>query len=260
MGQKNEHLYMHFRQDERQMVERSLDWVRRAADRDQLVVTPFLDPREQYILQTVARREPELVFFVDGGYPDAERRRAVVAPSYVAEDPGLFGLAFFRIETLGGGLEHPDVLGALLGLGIKREKIGDILPHGSGADVVVAEEIGEFIRLHVGQVGREHVTIKKISREELTLPEQRLAIRTVNVASMRVDAIVSEGFRLSRSKAALLIRNGRCKVNWVVVDKPDHLISEGDLISLRGFGRVRVESVDGTTRKGRTWVKLASFL
>ncbi|WP_124727698.1 RNA-binding protein [Staphylospora marina] len=256
----DEHLFMHFRPEERNVAERALDWASRASRRHCPVLTPFLDPREQFILQSVAGREPDLILQVDGGYPEAERKRAIIMPDWHPEDPGLFGLSFLRMESEAGErLEHPDVLGALSGAGIRREKIGDILPHRTGADVIVAEENGDYIRCQIGQVGRKHVTIMHISREELTLPEQRGMHRTANVASMRLDALVSEGFRVPRSQAALMIRTGRCKVNWAVEHRPDRTLEEGDLISLRGFGRIRVERIDGITRKGRLRVDLFAW-
>jgi RNA-binding protein YlmH len=254
-------ILMHFRPDERPFALRCLDWVERASNRNQMVLTPFLDPREQTILETIVRREPDLVFFADGGAADAERRRAVIAPDYYALDQAMFGLAFFRVESLSGKrLEHPDVLGALLGLGIKRDKLGDIYPHSDGADIVVAEELAEYIQMHVGQVGRQHVNIIEISREKLALPEQMQSVRSISVASLRLDAVVAESCRISRTKASMLVKNGKCKVNWKLVDQPDYPVEIGDLVSVRGFGRVRVESIDGTSKKGRIWIKIVSFI
>jgi RNA-binding protein YlmH len=261
LKQAHENILMHFRPDERPFVLRCLDWAERASNRNQMVLTPFLDPREQTILETIVRRHPDLVFFADGGAADSERRRAVIAPDYYAPDEHMSGLAFFRLESASGKrLEHPDVLGALLGLGIKREKTGDIYPHADGADIVVAEEMEEYVRMHVGQVGRERVNIIKISREELTPPEQAYAVRSISVASLRVDAVVAESCRISRTKASLLVKNGKCKVNWKLVDQPDYPVEAGDLLSVRGIGRIRVESIDGTSKKGRFWIKIVSFI
>lgn len=254
-------IFAHFRPEERPFIERFLDLIGRALDRYQPVTTSFLDPREQYILSTLARREPELVLFQDGGFPSAERKRAVVGPTYVTADPELFRLSFLRLETVSGRqLEHPDVLGAILGLGIKREKVGDIIPHSSGADVVIAREMCEFVRIQLGQVGRDHVTINEITRDELVLPEQKFSLRTVTVASLRVDALVSESYRISRAKASALIKNGKCKVNWKIVDQPDYSLETGDMISIRGYGRVRIESIEGLTKKGRNLIQIASFI
>ncbi|MBA4547542.1 RNA-binding protein [Thermoactinomyces intermedius] len=255
-----ENIFMHFRPEERPFVERSLDYVHRASDRNQLVVTPFLDPREQFILTSVVKREPDLLFCLDGGYPEAERKRALIVPDYYGENPEWTDLVFYRLETKDSKeLKHRDVLGALTGLGIKRNMLGDILPHGKGCDIIVAGEMAEYIFLGIGQVGRHRVSIRKINRAELTLPERNGKIRTASVASMRVDAVISEGYRVSRTKAASMVKSGKCKVNWKLVDQPDYPVAPGDLISLRGFGRLAVESIEGHSKKGRIWIKLSTY-
>ncbi|MBA4494231.1 RNA-binding protein [Paenactinomyces guangxiensis] len=262
MTNRESAIFAHFRRDEKPFVERSLDWIERALDKYQPVTTPFLDPREQYILRTLVQREPELLLLLDGGYSSAERCRAVVGPSsYLRNDPRLFRLSFLRLETKSGKpLEHSDVLGTILGLGIKREKVGDLHPHQSGCDIVIAEEMCEFVHNQLGQVGREHVNISKIARNEFILTEQKYSVRAVTLPSLRVDALVSEGYRISRAKAAAWIKNGKCKVNWKVVDQPDYPVEAGDLISLRGYGRIRIMSLDGLTKKRRNLVKIASFI
>lgn len=250
----------HFREEEGAFLERCFDWIQRSLTRYQPVVTPFLDPREQFILETLIRRELEVVSFKDGGFSTAERCRVVLGPDYLQEEPDLFHLAFLRLETRSGkSLDHPDVLGSLMGLGLKREKIGDILPHKFGCDVVIVGELSEFICTHLTQVGKEHVTLQEISHEELLVQQQAMTLRTVSVASLRVDAIVSEGLRLSRTKAAMLIKGGKCKVNWKVVDQTSFLIKEGDMISIRGYGRFRIKILDRLTKKGRKLVEIASY-
>lgn len=255
-----ENIFMHFRPEEHPFVERSLDYVHRASDRNQFVVTPFLDPREQFILASIVKRDPDLVLCLDGGYQKAERKRALIAPDYYGKNPKLLDLSFLRLETKDSRrLEHRDVLGALMGLGIKRNMLGDILPHDKGCDIIVAKEMAQYIFLGIGQVGRHRVSIRKINRAELTLPERNGKIRTASVASMRVDAVLSEGYRVSRTKAASMVKNGKCKVNWKLVDQPDYPVAPGDLISLRGFGRLAVESIEGHSKKGRIWIKLSAY-
>jgi RNA-binding protein YlmH len=259
MKKADERLFVHFRSDERPFVERVLDWVWLSSHRYQAVLTPFLDPRQQWIAETLTRREPDLIFLADGGTEGAERKRAVIGPEALMTDPG-FGLAFLRLKKARGGmLEHSDVLGALLGLGLKREKVGDIFPHEEGADVVVAEELLDFVSMQLTQVGREHVTVDVIERGELAVCKDRGEMRDISVASLRLDAVVAEGFRLSRAKAADLIRSGKCCLNWKLSDRPDELVGEGDVISLRGYGRACVESIGGISKKGRVRMKLEVF-
>jgi RNA-binding protein YlmH len=254
---KREALFAHFRPEERPFAERVLDWIYRAAEKYQPVQTPFLDPRQQFIVRSLVNREPDIGVWSDGGYEGAERGRMWVLPAHFPPDELPSGLAFLAIRPLSGReLKHPDVLGSLLGLGIKREKLGDLLLHPDGCHTVVADELANFIRLQLNRVGRETVSVEEISREDLVIPERDAIVQSITVASLRVDAVCAEGFRLSRSKASQLIKSGKCKVNWKVVDNPAETVAEQDMISLRGFGRLLVGKIDGRTKKGRYWVEV----
>lgn len=245
-------MFAHFRPEERSFAERVLDWVSRALEKYQPAQTPFLDPRQQFIVKSLVNREQDIGMWSDGGYQGAERCRMWVLPPHFSTDELPSGLAFLAIRPLSGReLKHPDVLGSLLGLGIKREKLGDLLLHADGCHAVVAEELADYVRLQLNRVGRETVTVEEIGREDLVIPQRRVITRSISVPSLRVDAVCAEGFRLSRTKAAQWIKGGNCKVNWKVIDNPSESIAEQDMISLRGFGRLHVGKIEGRTKKGR---------
>lgn len=253
-------IFMHFRPEERPFVERCLDWVESSSERSMVTTSPFLDPREQYIYQTICNRETDLVFQLDGGYSVAERKRAIMAPDYFFIEESWSDLAFLRIETTDRQpLEHPDVLGAVLGLGIKREMIGDLQPHSHGCDLVVAREMSDFLSLHLHSVGRKKVLVQTIARNQFFYSEPNMTAKTIITASLRLDSIVSDAFRMSRSKAQLLIKGKKCKINWKLVDQNDELVEPGDVISVRGMGRIRIICVERMTKKGRNVVQIASF-
>jgi RNA-binding protein YlmH len=248
-------LLMHFRQDEHAFVERALDWIERVVHRSQMVTTFFLNPRERYILETLVRRESDVQWQTEGGYPSAERQRMIISPSFVSIPDDWFArsVSFIRIEAKGKGeLDHPSVLGALLGLGIKREFLGDIHPHPQGCDCIVAFEMIDYICSQLHQVGKNDISVKVIDPNELQVVEAQYKTRLVVVSSMRLDVLIAEGHSLSRSKASMLIRNGKCKVNWQLVDSPSYMTEVGDMISLRGFGRVYVKGIEGSTKKGKS--------
>lgn len=260
MAKKEDAIYMHFRPEEHAFVDRCFDWMDQATRRSFHVLTPFLDPREQSILRMMVRRDSDLTVHFDGGWDEAERKRAIITPDYIAVNEEDFGLSYLRIETVTSQkLNHPDVLGALIGAGMKREKIGDINIHGKCCDIIIASELCDYVHLQVGQIGRQRVTIMDIVRGELVRSDLKVTSRTVSVASLRVDALVSEVFRISRTKASTLIKNNKCKRNWKTIDKPDEFVEPGDLISLRGFGRIRVESLEGISKKGRKWIKVITY-
>lgn len=258
MAKKEDVIYMHFRPEEHPFVDRCIDWMLQATRRQYHILTPFLDPREQEILKMMVNRDSDLMVQFDGGWHGAERKRAIITFDYLPVNEEDFDLSYLRFES-SQPLRHPDVLGALLGSGMKREKVGDINIAGNICDVIIASELCDYVQLQVGQIGRQRVTIKHIVRGELVRPEQKATTHTVSVASLRVDALLSEVFRISRTKASTLIKNKKCKRNWKIIDKPDELVEPGDLISLRGFGRIRVESFEGISKKGRKWIKVLSY-
>ncbi|PTX51946.1 RNA-binding protein YlmH [Melghirimyces profundicolus] len=257
---RKEDLFRHFRPDERMFVERVLDWVGQAEERYRPTLTPFLNPREQTISKMLVRRAPDLEITFDGGYSDAERKRAWILPPFIKEEDHRLTCLELEPADTSSKLKHPDVLGSLLGLGLKREVIGDILSPGPGCQIVVASEIAAFIRSQLNRVGRVSVHVKEIPKSHLRPPEQTTQSITASVASLRLDAVASEAFRLSRRKAATLIKSGKCRVNWKPTENPAEPVGEGDMISLRGHGRARVDETLGETRKNRLLIRLIRYL
>ncbi|SFS50252.1 RNA-binding protein [Marininema halotolerans] len=256
---KNEDLFHHFRVDEKMQVERSLDWIARAESRYESVLTPFLNPREQQILDMLVRRSQDLSVTFDGGYAEAERCRARIAPQYIDEED--FELAFLMVSSLAtaGELKHPDVLGSLLGLGMKRDKVGDLLSHREGCQMIVDRDMADYIRLQLSRVGKSTVRIHEIDRNQITAPIQETINMSISVASLRLDAVASDAFRITRSKVVTLIKNGRCQINWKTSENPAEPVKEGDILSLRGAGRAKVGEIQGRSKKGRLLVSLTRY-
>jgi len=256
-------IYEHFHPDEKAFVDRAWEWVSRAADRHETRRADFLDPRQAFILLSLANRRGDVAVRLDGGSPNAERKRALIAPDYVPledEPAGIAVLSIVSADRRIAELEHGDYLGAILGLGIKREKIGDLHVRPDGCHALVAEEIGEFLIGHLKQVHRLSVDVSLLPVSELKEVRPSLEEVTVTVASLRLDGVASDVFRLSRAKILAPIRAGHCKVNWKTVEDPSALLREGDVVSLRGFGRFKLLEVAGTTKSGRIRVKAGKFV
>ncbi|HZG55170.1 RNA-binding protein [Paenibacillus sp.] len=254
--------YEHFHPDEKPFVDKAAEWVEDAAVRKQTKRTDFLDPRQAFIVETLANREDGASVRTDGGYEGAERRRAIVAPDFLdpAYEPiGIVVLAVTSDDERIRELDHGDYLGAMLGLGVKRDKIGDIHVHEWGSHLLVAEEMAPFFSLHLSQVGRVRVFTDILPLDRLQGASQAIEELFCTVASLRLDGVVSEATRLSRAKAAAPIQAGRCKVNWKVEEDPSRQLKEGDVISLQGFGRYKILSVDGVSKKGRIRLKIGKF-
>lgn len=257
---KNRSLFVHFTKEEHAFVERAFDWVRKAQAHD-IVTTPFLDPRERDILESLVNRERDLLVQSQGGAPHAERQRVVLAPDYVVDIPmEKFGLTCFRVFTESESeLKHPDVLGALLGLGIRRDKLGDIYPTKEGADLVVASELKEFFLTELQKIGRERIRIEEIEMDELSKQLEETEEKSVTVSSLRIDVVLSAAHRLSRTLSTNMIKSGKAKLNWRIVEDPSTLVNEGDMLSLRQYGRTRISAICGNTKKGRIILKISSF-
>ena len=152
-------LYEHFSHDERDFVDKATDWVERASKFHDMKLTDFLDPRQVFILQSLVNRSQDVQVRFDGGYEAAERKRALIAPDYRyldEEDMGMQVLSITSDDQKISELEHGDYMGSLLGLGMKRGKIGDIQVLEDGCHTVVAAETG-FLSLQLNQVHRLHV-------------------------------------------------------------------------------------------------------
>jgi RNA-binding protein YlmH len=254
-------LYQHFRAQEHPFVERVLEWTERVRDRYEVIRTDFLDPRQMFIAQSLANREPGVYFAAFGGYEGAERMRGVFYPEYMEPAQEEFGVALLTVKGTNQflQLEHRDYLGSLLGLGIKREKFGDILVHEDGAQFVVAEEIVDYVRLHLNQVHRIRVIVEETALGNIRVPKQSFRSLTFTVQSPRLDAIVGDVYRLSRTKVVAPIQNGRVKVNFREVNDPSFHLQEGDIVSFKGFGRFKVIVIGGETKKGRIKMEVAIF-
>ena len=147
-------------------------------------------------------------------------------------------------------LSHRDYLGSLLGLGIDRGKVGDILVAEDTAVCFVAEEISPYIT----------AVLAEETEQAEDIPQRQTEARRLTVASMRLDAVASEAFHLARGKTQTLIHAEKAQVNWNIVTSTSHLLKEGDLVSLRGFGRFRVKEIGGRTKKDRIGLEIEKYV
>ncbi|WP_256760262.1 RNA-binding protein [Cohnella sp. WQ 127256] len=256
-------IYEHFHPDEKAFVDRAWEWVERAAERHETKRTDFLDPRQAHILFTLANRHPDAQVRLAGGSAQAERQRALVAPDYRVlddEDMGIVVLDISSEDRRISELDHGDYLGALLGLGIKRDKIGDLHVSDEGCHALIAEDIGNFLIGHMKQAHRIEVRVSVLPLAALREVKSTLEEQVLSVASMRLDGVASDVFRLSRTKILAPIKAGRCRVSWKPVEDPSHQLRAGDMVSMKGFGRFKVLDVEGVSKSGRIRVRIGKFV
>ncbi|WP_054027982.1 RNA-binding protein [Bacillus sp. FJAT-28004] len=256
-------IYDHFHPDEKPFVDRAEEWIERSAQQHELKRTDFLDPRQAQILTILANRNPDVNVRFDGGYDQAERRRAIIGPDYRSLDDESAGISVLAVNGPGQAqmeLDHGDFLGALLGLGIKRDRIGDIHVHEHFCHIIVMDEIADYLNIHLRQVHRINVLTDVFPLSELQTAMVKLEEMSLSVASMRLDGIASDVYRISRSKIVDPIRAGRCRVNWKSKEDPSEQLRAGDVVSFKGLGRFKILEVDGVTKKGRIRVKIGKFI
>jgi len=248
--------------EHRQCLAHLLDQVELAIKTWDLVISDFLSPPEWVEAQTIFQQLTEVHVIASGGYPQAERQRCGIARTELPLESDQVPLALLDIagNFLFDAATHRDFLGAILGTGLAREKIGDILVLGErGAQVIVVPELVDFLETHLTQVRSVPVKTRAIDWQQLKVRPPRTKQMTTVEASMRLDAIASAGFGMSRSKMADLINTGDVRVNWTTITRASHTIEPGDLVAIRGKGRLQIGDIT-TTKKQRYRVQLTRYL
>ena len=224
--------------------------------------TCFLSLREQEMARDLFGVEPGLTFF--GGYDDAERKMLVYLPEYL-EDDSLYEAdspvvclraTFFEEDAL----SHRDFLGALMGAGIARETVGDICVGKGFCDFFVTAEIAPYVEQNFFSAGRTKLHLSRISLQDAQIPEPEIKEIKDTVASLRLDSVISSGFRIGRSLAAQYISAGKAAIDGLPCEKPDKPVSEGMKISVRGLGKIKLASVNGRTKKDRISVVIHRYV
>lgn len=248
--------------ENRECVARAIDQAEQALKTWEISLTDFLSPPELAETQKVFSRLTEVQLIGWGGYPQAERQRLAIARSEIPLDNSSVSVAALEIagNFLFDTASHRDFLGSILGSGIVREKTGDIIVLGErGAQAIVVPELVEYLEMHLKQVRSVPVQIQRIELSELKIKEPKKKELTTVEASMRLDAIASAGFGMSRSKMVDLIESGDVRVNWKEIAQSSHIIKSGDLVAIRGKGRLEIGEVM-VTKKDRYRIQLTRYI
>ncbi len=250
------------------IIDHALDKARQCRDKYVITNTSFLDMSERSAVDAALKKSgTRYVFF--GGYEDAERTVCVFLPDYVddiemffSEDPSSCPIGILRSTYAAGAPapSHRDYLGSLTGLGIKREKLGDIVVYDGGADIIFLKEIEKFLLKEYNSAGRVRLDVASVPLNDLHKPEFKIKTERGSVASMRLDNLISEIFSLSREKSAEAIDGGIVFVDGVKVIKTDAKVNVGSKLVLRGQGKAIVKEIAGNTRSGRTAVIYDKYL
>ncbi len=227
-----------------------------------LASTCFLSPRELEMARFLFGDLEGLHAF--GGYEEAERKMLIFLPDYLDESSLTdedSPLVCLRAEFYhGDSPSHRDFLGALMGAGIARETVGDICVGKESCDFFVTAEIAQYVTQNFTSAGRTHVRISRISHDQVQVPEPEVKEIKDTLASLRLDSVISSGFRIGRSLAATYISQGKAAIDGLPCEKPDKAVSEGAKISVRGLGKIKLVSVGGKTKKDRISVTIHRYI
>ncbi len=242
-------------------------------DRQMITQTRFLDMHEKSVASGI--RLPggvKRVFY--SGFEDAERYLAVFLPGYIEADdeksladyfassPDDCPVAVLEVtkDKFSKALTHRDYLGALMGLGINRDTVGDIKVGENGCHIAVIKSMAEYISRNLTSAGRGTLNIRILPPGEAdSVPAAQGVPDSFTVSSPRLDSIVKNGFSVSRDAACEAITRGLVFVNDIECFKPDRKINEGDKITFRHKGRIFIESFPGKSRKGKEIVSIIRY-
>lgn len=215
----------------------------------------FLNPFEISVLNDIAKiNNIEIVFL---SCNESSERQIFVANSYSNKINSKDYISVLEFKK--NNIKHPDVLGALLNLGLERNDIGDIYIGDDVCEFVVLNKDKNFVKFNLSKIKNERVNIDFKKDNILNLAKIDYIENRGFVSSLRLDNIVSEFINLSRSKAKILIQRRLVKVNYQIIDNPSKIIDENSLISIRREGRFIFDKVIGKSKKDNYHIEYRKY-
>lgn len=228
-------------------LDKFIGWYKEAMYQQTTILTGFLNPHDLALLTAILGREIPLI--ANGGYPDSEKKRAIINPQGRAD----FKLALleFDYNQQFNQLTHSQILGVLTHLGVELSTFGDIVTDGQGRwQVIVEAELTDFFCQQIQRVGRTSVKLRLAAWADLVeIKDDHLENSTVS-SSLRLDAVLAKIGHQSRKDVQTAIAAGEIQVNFMLPQHIERPIEPGQIISLRHFGRIKLQAIS-PTRKGR---------
>lgn len=249
------------KENDKILVSKVLDKYELSQKTREISFTDFLDLYQQKCLDMILK-SIHVEFLFSGGYPQAERKMAVILPERSTE------LNTLPVEVLNLNFKgkmfteitHRDVLGAVMSLGIKREKIGDIILNQENCQMIVQKDIAHYIIYNLEKIKNTNVNIKLDDIKSIVSVPLKFREIIGFVPSLRLDCIVEEGFSIPRSEAAQLIKGEKVFVDLESISKPSFEVKPHSMVSVRGMGRLIFEETIGRTKKDRLAVKIKRII
>lgn len=267
---RQEILEKYANEEDRLLVSRLLDKIEFVEKRNTVENTDFLDMRQRQLLEKLLMEIKFNNYIAYGGYKTAERTSIVIYPDKLED---IFKNDLFDYNTifsvikinlpneLKGMYSHRNYLGAVIKIGIKREKVGDIITSKDGAELIVLKENEKYLLNGLKDLTRfSKAEFETIKINELKIEEPKTQIVKIIIPSMRIDSIVSEIIRTSRAKALAIIKEERVFVNHELVVKGSKEVKENDIITVRGKGRFKIKEIISNTRKGNLVLEVEKYI
>ncbi|MEG0265474.1 MAG: YlmH/Sll1252 family protein [Erysipelotrichaceae bacterium] len=235
-----------------EFVARIQDWLSQSKKRHKLIVTPFLTPDKQLIVQQVIGKSS--FYYFDGGYENAESKRAIIGSDIVEQHVFMLEAKY---DTNYHTIDHRDVLGALMNAGIVRDSFGDIHVIDGHIYLFTTKEMMNYIIQTVTRINRASIEFQQMVcninfSADIVWDEKLLT-------SCRCDVVVASITKLSRSKAQALIKSGFVKINQVILEDCDRVCNNNSTISIRGYGRFKLLMTDRMSKKGNYVVSIGTY-
>lgn len=240
-------------------ISKSCDLYARAFNTGRSFYSKFATPLEQQIIKNrFPENEIDINFF--GGYEGSERNIIKFSSeSYGYEET--YPLCAISVRSKSKEVfSHRDYLGSVLGLGIRRELIGDIVIRETDAIIFCLEEITSYIEDNLFKIGHANVTAKRVDDVDNLEIRRKFEELSITVSSMRADCVVSAICNVSRSGASELIERGLVTLNYEVLGSKDRSVNPSDVISVRGKGKFKIGNDTGLTRKGRIHINVEKYV
>lgn len=267
---KQEILNKYDNEEDRLLVSKILDKLEFVQKKNSIETTDFLDMHQKVVAEKVLKSQKITNYICYGGYSNAERVMLVIYPEKLEEVFNNNQYDFNNIvrvvkvtlpNEMRGKYSHRDYLGAVIKIGLKREKVGDIIVNLDGADLIVSKDISKYIVDSFKELTRfSKSDIYEENIEKLNITEPKTEVLNIIIPSMRMDSIVSELIRTSRSKALEIINAERVFVNSEVITKNSKMLKENDIITVRGKGRFKIIKILNSTKKGNLVLEVEKYI
>lgn len=257
-------------EDDRLLVSKLLDKIEFVETKNSVQTTDFLDIHQKAILEKILKNIKYTNYEIYGGYENAERVMIILYPEKLET---VFENKYFDYNNVAqilriilpnemrGKYSHRDYLGGVIKVGIRREKIGDIIVRIDGADIIATKDIVSLLKVSLEELTRFSKSIFEIHKiEDINVIAPKTEVINIIVPSMRMDSIVSEAIRTSRAKAIDIINQERVFINGEVAKKNSKMLKEGDKITVRGKGRFEISKILNSTKKGNLVVEIEKYI